>query len=158
MDTSVIVDIIKKNFEIFDFLARFLCWIAKEKCDEKIFCCKILGSLIKWDGENMKYVGDFTQKLVFATLLQKTNFWKNTLTYVIFSPSHFLGEPKILQQKFFFVTLYFSDSAQKFGQKIKNFKKFFDNIDNHTCGHMLIKNFFKLFCFLAKFFNFLKNG
>ena len=29
MDTSVIVDNIKKNFKIFEFLAKFSCWIAK---------------------------------------------------------------------------------------------------------------------------------
>ena len=59
MDTSVIVDNIKKIFEIFDFLAKFLCWIAKVQCDEKNFCCKILGSPKKWDGENKTYVSVF---------------------------------------------------------------------------------------------------
>ena len=54
----------------------------------------------------------------------------------------------------FFVTLYPSTPAQKFCRKMKNFKTFFDIINNHTCVHMLIKNFFKIFCFLAKIFEF----
>ena len=79
-------------------------------------------------------------------------------TYFIFSPSHFIGEPRFLQEKIFFVTLFLSDSTQKFGRKVKNFKNIFDNIDNHTYAHMLIKKIFKLFRFWAKFLNFLKNG
>ena len=60
--------------------------------------------------------------------------------------------------KIFFVTLYLSAPAQKFGRKMKNFKIFFDSIDNHTCVHMLIKKILKILRFLAKFLNFLKNG
>ena len=40
MDTSVIVNDIKKNFKIFYFLAKFFSWIANAHYDEKKFCCK----------------------------------------------------------------------------------------------------------------------
>ena len=67
-----------------------------------------------------------------------------------------MGQSKI--EKFEKIHRWTLEKIQKFGQKMKNFKNFFDIIDNHTCVHMLIKNFFKIFRFLAKFLNFLKNG
>ena len=54
MDTSVIVNDIKKDLEIFHFSAKFLCWIAKIQCDKKYFCCKILDFPKKWDSENLR--------------------------------------------------------------------------------------------------------
>ena len=45
---------------------------------------------------------------------------------------------------------------QKFGQKMKNFKIFFENIINHTCVHLHIEKNSKIFHFLAKFLNYLE--
>ena len=45
---------------------------------------------------------------------------------------------------------------QKFGQKRNIFEIFFDLVDNHTCVHSHMKKNFKIFHFLAKFFNYLK--
>ena len=41
MDTSVIVNSIKKNFKFFYFLAKFFSWSANAHFDEKKFWCKI---------------------------------------------------------------------------------------------------------------------
>ena len=41
MDTSVIVNDIKKDFKYHYFLAKFLLWRANPHYDEKNFCCKI---------------------------------------------------------------------------------------------------------------------
>ena len=55
-----------------------------------------------------------------------------------------------------FVTACVCVWVQKFCQKIKKFKIFFDIIINHTCVHMHIKKNFKIFHFLAKFLNLLE--
>ena len=63
---------------------------------------------------------------------------------------------KLFGEKNIFMGLGVCAPWKKFGQKIKNFEIFFDDIDNHTLVHMLIKKNFKIFHFPAKFLNFLK--
>ena len=47
MDTSVIVNNIKKNFKFFHFTTKFFSWSANVQSDEKNFCCKIFSLLKK---------------------------------------------------------------------------------------------------------------
>ena len=78
MDTSVIVNNIKKDFKKFSFLAKFLSWSADAHCDEKNFHCKILCLQRKLDDAKLEYVSVGIQKLVFSSKhtieLVKTNF------------------------------------------------------------------------------------
>ena len=67
-----------------------------------------------------------------------------------------MDKNKLFCEKYFFLRLGVCASWKKFGQKIRNFEIFFDIIDNHTCVHMHIQKNFKIFCFLAKFLNFLE--
>ena len=78
VDTSVIVNNIKKDFKNFYFLAKFLSWSADAHYDEKNFYCKIFCLQRKIDGAPLRCVGVCVQKLVFTNsivcLLLKTNF------------------------------------------------------------------------------------
>ena len=47
MDTSVIVNNIKKNLNFFHFMTKFFSWNANVQSDEKNFCCKIFSLLKK---------------------------------------------------------------------------------------------------------------
>ena len=78
VDTSVIVNNIKKNFKSIYFLAKFLSWSADVHCDEKNFYCKIFCLHRKLDDAKLEYVSVRVQKLVFSSKhtieLVKTNF------------------------------------------------------------------------------------
>ena len=67
-----------------------------------------------------------------------------------------MDKNKLFDEKKFFEELAMGAPWKKFGQKMKNFEIFFDIIDNHTCVHIHIKKFFKIFHFSAKFLNYLK--
>ena len=78
VDTSLIVNNIKKNFKMFYFLAKFLSWSADAHCEEKNFYCKILCLQRKLYDAKLEYVSVGVQKLVFRSKhtieLVKTNF------------------------------------------------------------------------------------
>ena len=78
VNTSVIVNNIKKNFKNFYFLAKFLSWSADAQCDEKNFYCKIFCLQRKLDDAKLEYVSVGVQKLIFSSKhtieLVKTNF------------------------------------------------------------------------------------
>ena len=78
MDTSVIVNNIKKNFKIFHFLAKFLSWNADAHSDEINFYCKIVCLQRILDDAKLEYISVGVQKLVFSSKhtieLVKTNF------------------------------------------------------------------------------------
>ena len=78
IDTSVIVNNIKKYSKNFPFLAKVLPWSADAHYDKKKFYCKIFCLQRKIDGAPLRCVGVCVQKLVFTNsivcLLLKTNF------------------------------------------------------------------------------------
>ena len=67
-----------------------------------------------------------------------------------------MDKNKLFGEKYFFLRLGVCAPWKKFSQKIRNFEKFFDIIDNYTCVHMHVERNFKIFYFSAKFLNFLK--
>ena len=67
-----------------------------------------------------------------------------------------MDKNKLFGEKKFFKGLGVCAPWKKLGQKMKNFKFFFDIIDNHTFVHIHIKKNFKIFYFSAKFLNYLE--
>ena len=78
MDTSMIVNDIKKNLDFFYFLAKFFSWSANAHYDKKYFCCKIFCLQKRSDVADLRYVDVGIKKLFFSStivcLLLKTNF------------------------------------------------------------------------------------
>ena len=101
VDTSVIVNYIKKNFKNIYFLAKFFSWSTDAHCDEKYLYWKIFWLQRKIDDAKLEYVSVRVQKLVFSSKLTielvKTNFWTQTPTHLKGAPSIFLCKQKILQ-------------------------------------------------------------
>ena len=67
-----------------------------------------------------------------------------------------MDKNKIFGEKNFFEELAMGAPWKKYGQRMTNFERFFDIIDNHTCVHMHIEKNFKICHHLAKFLNYLK--
>ena len=85
-----------------------------------------------------------------------SEFQKHILTINMDLLNENMDKNKLFGEKKIFKSLGVCAPWKKFGQKIKNFEIFFDDIDNHTCVHMHVKKNFKIFHFSAKFLNFLK--
>ena len=67
-----------------------------------------------------------------------------------------MNKNKLFDEKKIFKGLGVCAPWRNFGQKMKNFEIFFDNIDNLTFVHIHIKKNFKIFHFSAKFLNYLE--